>query len=362
DDEVILPKGTLFYPVFFDEQNYPIYGMSDVMPYPSSRDSSMDEEAVSRFKENYRSQLIKAVEEFNPDIIYCHHLFLLAAYVRELFPEKFIIGQCHGSDLRQFKTSVRLQDYVRKGIQGLDRICALHGEQKNEICELYGVSPELVRVVGSGYNVEFFNTEGRKEKQSGEPLNLLFAGKISKPKGVPELLGAVRQLSDADVSKFRLRLIGGCQDEEVRAQIDDLISYVGEGRGSCESVEYLGFVDQDVLISEFKAGDVFVLPSYFEGLGLVLIEAMASGMVPVATRLPGIKEWIDESIPGSNVIYVAMPEMESVDKPFDRELPAFTERLARGINEAFALCESGFEQPDTSAIGWDSIAKKITNT
>ena len=72
----------------------------------------MDDDAVSRFKENYRSQLIKAVEEFNPDIIYCHHLFLLAAYVRELFPEKFIIGQCHGSDLRQLKTSVRLQDYV----------------------------------------------------------------------------------------------------------------------------------------------------------------------------------------------------------------------------------------------------------
>lgn len=362
EDVVSFPEGVSFYPVYFSE-DFPIYGMSDVMPYPSSLYSSMSDEDTARFTGMFEEQLQKVVESFDPDIIYCHHLFLLTAIVKELFPERVVFGQCHGSDLRQFKTCKFMQDRIRKGIQSLNKIFALHGEQKEEIISLYQVPADKVEVLGSGYNTRLFNTDSRKKRSASDSISIIYAGKLSKPKGVPELFEAIKLLSDDEsMPKFKLLLAGGCQDDEVRAKLDSLISEYGNGKGRCESVSYLGLLKQTKLAEEFKTADVFVLPSYFEGLGLVLIEAMASGLVPVATRLPGIKEWIDASIDGSNAIFVKQPDMETIDKPFDYALPEFTQNLANAINEASALCIRGFDQPDTSRIGWDSIAFQFLHT
>ena len=320
----------------------------------------MDEAAIEAFDRRFRDVIAEAYEKLQPDVIYCHHLFLLTAIVRSMFPDACVIGQCHGSDLRQFKTSVRLRDTVREGVSALDHIFALHEAQKMEIAELYGVDPDRISVIGSGYNSALFNTDSRRVREAGDPLKLLFAGKISKPKGVPELLGAVRILAqDESVPPFELKLAGGCQDVDVLNTLNDFIEEYEDGCGRCVGAEYLGLIKQTALAEEFKSGDVFVLPSYFEGFGLVLIEAMASGMVPVATRLPGIKEWIDETIPGSNAVFAEMPLMETIDKPLESELPAFTERLADAIRLAFDKCIKGFEQPDTSRAGWDAIAEEL---
>ncbi|MDD5823447.1 MAG: glycosyltransferase family 4 protein [Firmicutes bacterium] len=359
DDTASFPEAVGFFPVYFDE-SFRIYGMSDVMPYPSSLYSSMSEDELARFESAFEEQIRAAVEAIDPDVIYCHHLFILTAMVKRLYPERCVIGQCHGSDLRQFRTSTELQKRVLEGISKLDGICALHEEQKADICKCFGVSEDKVLVIGSGYNNSLFNTEGRSERKRGNELTLVFAGKISKPKGVAELIEAIRLLNaDETVPAFNVRFAGGCQDYDVLHELNLLIDEIETSSGSCTSVEYLGQIKQARLAAEFKSGDVFVLPSYFEGLGLVLIEAMASGMLPVANRLPGIKEWIDESIPGSNALYVEMPEMESIDKPLDSEKEAYIGRLAEKIKLAFENCEDGFDQPDCSGITWDAIADKL---
>lgn len=359
DDTVTFPADVAFYPVVFSEA-FPIHGMSDAMPYPSALYSRMSEKDVERFEAMFTEALHKAVEDLDPDIIYCHHLFLLTAIVREQFPDRCVIAQCHGSDLRQFRTSTALQERIRKGIVSLDRIFALHEAQRNEIIELYGVSPDKVAVNGSGYNDSLFNIDGRAVHSADEPLTVIFAGKLSRPKGVLELFEAVRILSrDMSVPHFQLKLAGGCQDAEILNRLNELVEDCSTPDSRCTAVSYLGLLKQEKLAEEFKSANVFVLPSYYEGLGLVLIEAMASGLVPVATRLPGIKEWIDAEIPSNNVIYAEQPKMETVDKPFDSELSAFSLRLAASIKEAFEVCEQGFLQPDTKAIVWDAVAEKM---
>ncbi len=362
EDTVSFPASVEFYPALFS-QEHRIYGMSDEMPYPSALYSSMNETDIEFFEGLFLQQLDKAVSEFNPDVIICHHLFLLTSIVRDRYPDRYVIAQCHGSDLRQFKNCPKLQSRIRRSIASLDRIFALHEEQKKEIIALYGISPKLVTVNGSGYNDRLFNTEKRSDHEPEESLTIVYAGKISKPKGVPELLRAIEILSaDAETPAFRVQLAGGCQDEDVRMKLNDFINRFEEGCGQCKGAEYFGLVPQTELAYLFRQADVFVLPSYFEGLGLVLIEAMAAGLVPVATRLPGIKEWIDSEINGSNVIYVAQPKMETVDRPFESELPAFSRRLADAIKESFELCVNGFILPDTSGIVWDSVAAKMLPT
>ena len=50
--------------------------------------------------------------------------------------------------------------------------------------------------------------------------------------------------------------------------------------------------------------DVFVLPSFYEGLPLVIIEALACGTYVICTDLPGIRNWIDQNLPDNGVVFV----------------------------------------------------------
>jgi glycosyltransferase involved in cell wall biosynthesis len=113
-----------------------------------------------------------------------------------------------------------------------------------------------------------------------------------------------------------------------------------------------------------KNSDVFVLPSYFEGLPLVLIEAMASGALPVSTDLPGVREWIDSNVGGPNVRYVPMPPMKSIDEPEDEARAGFAAELARVLKKAVLDIASGDAPgplPDSSSITWDSVSSRLTD-
>lgn len=103
EDGINLPREAKFYPVYFNSEGLPfnIFGMSDEMPYESTRYCDMTEE----MKENYKTEFLKvidmAVEEIKPDVILCHHLYLLTSLVRERFPDIRVYGFCHNTDLRQ---------------------------------------------------------------------------------------------------------------------------------------------------------------------------------------------------------------------------------------------------------------------
>lgn len=352
DDMVRFPDQVKFHPVFFDEE-FKIAGMSDVMPYPSQLYSRMTEEDIKRFESMFRPAIEAAVNELEPDVIFCHHLFLLTAIVRRMYPNIKVYGLSHGSDLRQFSQSHNINTLIRDDIASLDRIYALHEEQKEQIKELFGVPCEKVFIAGSGYNAEIFNRSKRDELESDENvLKIAYAGKLSKAKGLIELMEAARQLyEDQDFPKFKITLAGGCQDEDVRLAVQKPFA------------EYVGMLNQYELSDFLQQSDIFVLPSYYEGLPLVLIEAMACGAVPICTNLPGVRAWVEESIRNSNAIFVPRPEMATIDEPTEEAKPIFARNLAVAIKKAFEDCKqskiSGAPIPDTSEVSWVACARNI---
>ena len=62
------------------------------MPYPSTRYRDMTPKMEAAFKESFLKQLDEAVRDLNPDLILCHHLYLLTAIVREHFPDRKVFG------------------------------------------------------------------------------------------------------------------------------------------------------------------------------------------------------------------------------------------------------------------------------
>ena len=105
EDKVELPEGVKFFPVYFktEELPFPIAGMSDEMPYSSTRYCDMTEDMAEDFLREFLKVIARAVENLTPDLILCHHLYLLTAAVRKRFPEYRIYGFCHNTDLRQMR-------------------------------------------------------------------------------------------------------------------------------------------------------------------------------------------------------------------------------------------------------------------
>ena len=364
DDEVSFPDGVQFFPVLFSYEkssvqqvadiSYPIVGMSDVMPYDSTRYRDMTKDMIAEFESAFMEQISQAVAALDPDIILCHHLFLLTAMVRKNFPDKKVYGVCHGTDLRQMINCPELADFVRPQIQILDGIFALHDEQADSIIEIDRIPKDKIQVIGSGYNDIIFNTSGRVDYKMGQPVRICYAGKMSKAKGVPELLDALEIIHRGPATPdFCVTMAGGCKDEDVRSRISDLPSYIS----------YLGQIPQVKLAEVFASSDIFVLPSFFEGLNLASIEAMASGLIPICTDLPGMKPWIDRNVRNANVRYIEMPEMKSIDEPTESGKAKFVKDLAELLEMTVKDIAGGYTSvlPDTSGITWDRIATAIIN-
>ena len=184
EDKTEVPENTKVYPVIFksEELPFPIAGMSDEMPYESTRYCDMTEEMAGQFANVFLTKIRQAVKEFQPDLILSHHLYLLTALVREHFPELPVYGFCHNTDLRQLQKNVLKQEYIKAQIAKLNRIFALHEEQKTQICQMFHVTAEQVEVSGMGYNSHIFR-DLHIRKVPGK-TKIVFAGIFSEKKGV----------------------------------------------------------------------------------------------------------------------------------------------------------------------------------
>lgn len=352
EDSVQLPEGVAVYPVYYKTEGlpFPVCGMSDEMPYESTRYCDMTEEMTKQYRSAYSQVIRKAVEEFRPDVILCHHLYYVTALVRELCPNVKVYGISHGTDLRQMQKHSWQKDYIKKYVNELDKVFALHDGQKEFLVEHYSCNREMIQVIGTGYNSSVFYMMPEYKGATREKVRLIFAGKISEKKGIMSLLRAMEHVPNAK-EKFSIALAGGYGNEEEYLEIQKLAKQC-----ACD-VEFLGKLPQSRLAEELNRSDVFVLPSFYEGLPLVLIEAMACGLKVVCTDLPGVQPWLIANIPDNGVVFVIPPEMKNADEPIQESLPAFEKRLADGIQSVLGAAFP--VQENVQKISWDGLCKKL---
>lgn len=350
EDKTEVPENTKIYPVIFksEELPFPIVGMSDEMPYESTRYCDMTEEMAGQFANVFLTKIRQAVKEFQPDLILSHHLYLLTALVREHFPELPVYGFCHNTDLRQLQKNVLKQEYIKAQIAKLNRIFALHEEQKTQICQMFHVTAEQVEVSGMGYNSHIFR-DLHIRKVPGK-TKIVFAGKISEKKGVESLIRSLAYLP-YEADKLEVYLAGGAGNETEYARICRL------AEKAPYPVHFLGKLEQMELAKVYNTCDIFALPSFSEGLPLTVIEALACGDRVVMSDLPGIREWLDTYAPGADIRYVELPRMNRVDEAVREELPAYEKRIAKSLQESVE--EKCTRPADVSRISWGKIAEKV---
>ncbi len=314
-----------FYPVLFESEKlpFPVIGMSDVMPYKSTKYSSIDESMYEMYEKEFKKVIRKAVEKFKPDVVICNHIWLLSTFFKDLYPHLRTLVLCHGTDLRQMKLSPNLAPIVKQKVSRCEYLFALNSAQAKTIKEYYGVDDEKVVVSGSGYNPEMFFPNKNKEKNKN--VKIAYIGKICNAKGVPQLLNAIDKCEN--YKQFELNLIGNGSAIES----DEIIKSIDSRK---TKINYLGTIPQDELEKFLRTCDLFILPSFFEGLPLVVIEALASGAKVICSDLPGLDDFLGERLKELGAIrYIKMPRLKNVDTPFKEDICEFEDSLTDTINE-----------------------------
>jgi colanic acid/amylovoran biosynthesis glycosyltransferase len=139
-----------------------------------------------------------------------------------------------------------------------------------------------------GIDVALF-VPGSKQFRSS-PLRLLCVGRLAPEKGQALLLDAVAALRSGGY-EVQLRLAGDGPDRT-------WLEARGSELGIAASLEFVGWADQSRLLSFYAEADLFVLPSFAEGIPVVLMEAMAMQVPCVAPRIAGIPELIEDNLEG----------------------------------------------------------------
>ncbi len=151
---------------------------------------------------------------------------------------------------------------------------------KYEICRL-GVDPDRFAP--------------RPTRPANAAFELLCVGRLTPAKGQAILLDALALLI-ASGFKVRLTFVGNGPDRSaLEAQTERL--------ALSDSVEFAGAVNQDSILDYYARADAFVLPSFAEGLPVVLMEAMAMELPCVTTHITGVPELIKNGLNG----YLAAP-------------------------------------------------------
>ncbi|MDQ7059454.1 MAG: glycosyltransferase family 4 protein [Ghiorsea sp.] len=115
-------------------------------------------------------------------------------------------------------------------------------------------------------------------------INFLFVGHITQVKGVLDVIVAASKLQAAN---WKLHIVGGASAEpETWAQAQSLI----QAHDLQSKITLYGRVDDEKLAALYASSDVFVLPSYWEGYGIVFLEAMSLGLPVIATTAGAIPE------------------------------------------------------------------------
>lgn len=139
--------------------------------------------------------------------------------------------------------------------------------------------------------IDLADLPARVDRGEGDgTVEVIAVGRLSPEKGQAGLLEAIHTVRDRGIA-VTLTLVGdGPEGEALHAEVARL--------GIGDAVRFLGRLDERATLAAIAAADMLVLPSFMEGLPVVLMEAMALGVPVVATRVAGIPELVRDDVGG----------------------------------------------------------------
>ena len=205
----------------------------------------------------------------------------------------------------EYKKSERmpltLQDKIMprietSNIKKAKAVIALSESVKNEVVKYHSIEPEKIHVVYSGVDSQTFTPENRqiysdeiraKHNLTPDQTVLVFAGNPFERKGLEYVLRAA-----SEIQKNTTLLVLGKYSQAEYNQFTKIAEEVGVK----DKTIFVGLTKD--ISKYFAASDIFVLPTLYEPFGLVILEAMASGLPVITSKLAGAAELITDGKDG----------------------------------------------------------------
>lgn len=273
--------------------------------YNAGLDKKIDLEYIGTMEDGSKWHKLKvAMEAFvkfvtrvsKYDLVHIHMASDVSLYrklpfiwLTKVFRKKLVIQQ-HGGNIKQFYYSEcgkKRQNFIKKILRKADVFLVVAPYLKDVFQDI--VEEDKIVILPNAIQIPHqINPD-----YSGQ--NLLFLGRLCKEKGIDELLDAVVQLRQ-EFPAIQLYLGGVWVDKDLEKK----------AKAYGEFVHHLGWIDSKKKDAYLQKCNIFVLPTYFEGLPMSLLEGMAYGCACVATKVGGIPQVMTDEkdglmIPAKNV-------------------------------------------------------------
>jgi len=288
---------------------------------------------------------IAAVVDFKPDIIHVHHAFPFswaAAFIKDFYNIPYVVT-IHGSELPSMEKEKRFTRATYYAMYRAKQIFPNSGYTRDWFLRIFkGNFHEKCRVIPGGVNVDKFVYSESGAKSVDKELHLhgkpvvVFAGKLTKYKGVEFLVGAAKNIHGEIV------ILG---DGPEKQRLQEKAKQLG-----LTNVHWVGHLGAGIkkLVPYYSRADVFVAPSVWdEPLGLVILEAMACQTPVVVTRKGGIPLAVKE---GYNGLFVRARNSAEIVEKVNKLLDNTTLRDKMGQNARKSVEEK---------FSWETIAHKF---
>ncbi len=259
------------------------------------------------------------------DVIHIHslsyHTFAAARVARRLGRPTLVklanSGTASDIDKMRGNRHMPLTHRMLAGALACDRLVATNATIARELIRA-GVPEARIERLANGVEVDAI--AARSETPLGNPVRLLFVGRLHEQKGADVLLRAFERLSRrrSDLS-LQLDLVG---DGPRRRELEAIAGQLG----IADRVAFVGETDR---VEEYlRAADIFILPSRAEGISNALLEAMAHALPVVVSRIPGNVDVVSD---GANGLLFDVDDPAALEQTLSKLLTdrALRERLGR---------------------------------
>ncbi|MFP7171622.1 glycosyltransferase family 4 protein [Terribacillus halophilus] len=247
----------------------------------------------------------------NIDVVHIH-MSERGSFVRKYFIftlsktfNKKIIIHMHGAEFHEFyvSSSKFLKKCIVKLLKDSDIVIALGNQWKKRILD---IEPDTnIKVLKNAVDIPML-----PKKVKVNTIHVLFLAVLIKRKGIVDLVHAASKLVGNLYDKYNIVFdIGGSGAEEM--EVKELVNKLGLS----ENFKFHGWIGNAKKKELLSKADIFVLPSYNEGLPMSILEAMSYGLPIISTNVGSIDEAV---ISGENGYLISPGNIEELSKAIEK--------------------------------------------
>jgi phosphatidylinositol alpha 1,6-mannosyltransferase len=290
------------------------------------------------------ARVTRLVRRFAPDLVHCETEFVLGR-MGQLAARRFglPVATSYHTDFGKYAAAYGAA-WLRAPVSGYLR--RFHARARRTYTPSAAAAGELARlgithteVWGRGVDTDAFSPRRRslalRDSLGVEPdaFTFLYVGRLAAEKSVDRVIAAFRRAADRLPSGAVRLVIAGAGPREAALRAE-----------APASVVFLGHLDRDTMLPQlYASADAFVFASQTETLGLVVLEAMASGLPVVAVPAGGVAEHLRDGVnglaaPDGDVDAMAAALVRvATDAPLHHRLAAGAVHTARALSWAAEL-------------------------